>query len=486
MTENQAAPTRSRRGLSAKLLRLTSLFVLLAVVAVYVPALASFYERWLADRLGRAHSVALVLDAAPQNMVPEALSRRLLDSVGAKLIVLKTGEERRLLASTDTPPMVSREVDLREDPRMATSVGNAFGILLSGGKGVIRLVGDAPRGGEFVEVVIDEAPLRAAMFRFSRTMLGMSLVVATIGGLLVYLLLDRMIVRPVRNLTDKMVAFGRDPENAAGIVVPSGRDDEIGLAEAELAAMQQELHNQLQSKGHLAALGLAVAKINHDLRNLLASAQLASERLASSPDPFVSKLSTKLVSTLERAVAYCASTLTYGAAKEAAPQRRRVEIASLMREVREALSLDENASIRWSEAVERGLIVDADPDQLFRVLLNLGRNAKQALESRPDGLDPERDQIRVVGRREGAIVVLEISDTGPGIPEKAKEHLFAAFQGSTRAGGTGLGLAIASELVRAHGGEIRLIEGTIGATFRITLPDQVIDLRARAAERSRA
>lgn len=486
MGQHGTAAPRAKRGLSATLLRLTSLFVLLAVVAVYVPALASFYERWLADRLGRAHSVALVLDAAPQNMVPETLARRLLDSVGAKLIVLKTGEERRLLASADTPPMVSREVDLREEPHMTTSIGNAFGVLFSGGKGVIRLVGDAPMGGEFVEVVIEESPLRLAMLRFSRTMLGMSLVVAAIGGLLVYLLLDRMMIRPVRRLTDKMVAFGRDPEDAATIVVPSGRDDEIGLAETELAAMQRELHDQLHSKGHLAALGLAVAKINHDLRNLLASAQLASERLSASPDPFVKRLSSKLVTTLERAVAYCGSTLSYGAAKEPAPQRRPVEIASLMRDVRDALALDEATQIGWSEAIERGLTVDADPDQMFRVLLNLGRNAKQALESRADRRDPERDQIRIVGRREGAIVVLEVSDTGPGVPDKAREHLFAAFQGSTRAGGTGLGLAIASELVRAHGGEIRLIEGTIGATFRITLPDQVIDLRARAAERSRA
>jgi signal transduction histidine kinase len=486
MNQDNTAPPKGKRGLSAKLLQLTSLFVVLAVVAVYVPALANYYERWLTDRLGRAYSVALVLDAAPQNMVPESLARRLLDSVGAKLIVLKTGEERRLLASSDTPPEIAREVDLRQEQSTVTSVGNAFGVLFSGGKGVIRLLGDAPMGGEFVEVLIEEQPLRVGMLRFSRTMLGMSLVVAAIGGLLVYLLLDRMIVRPMRVLTDKMVAFGRDPEDAAGIVRPSGRDDEIGLAEAELAAMQQELRAQLQSRGHLAALGLAVSKINHDLRNLLASAQLASERLADSPDPFVKRLSGKLVSTLERAVAYCTSTLAYGAAKEPAPQRRRVEISGLIHEVREALGLDETAHIRWSEAIERGLFADADPDQLFRVLLNLGRNAKQALEDRTGGPDPERDQIRVVGRREGAIVVLEISDTGPGVPDKAKEHLFAAFQGSTHAGGTGLGLAIASELVRAHGGEIRLVEGTIGATFRITLPDQVIDLRARAAERSRA
>jgi signal transduction histidine kinase len=309
----------------------------------------------------------------------------------------------------------------------------------------------------------------------------MSLVVAAVGGLLIYLLLDTQIVRPMRRLTGRMVAFGRDPENADAIIVPTGRSDEIGLAEEELSAMQTELHTQLQSKGHLAALGLAVSKINHDLRNVLAAAQLASERLADSPDPSVKRLSAKLVSTLERAVSYCTSTLNYGAAKESPPQRQHVAVAALIDEMREALALD-GAKIGWTESLERGLTVDADADQMFRVLLNLGRNARQALEARGQ-LDPARDQIRIVGRREGAIVILEVSDTGPGIADKAREHLFAAFQGSTKPGGTGLGLAIASELVRAHGGEIRLVEGTIGATFRITIPDRVIDFASRVAER---
>jgi signal transduction histidine kinase len=136
-------------------------------------------------------------------------------------------------------------------------------------------------------------------------------------------------------------------------------------------------------------------------------------------------------------------------------------------------------------AIERGLIVDADHDQLLRVLLNLTRNAAQALETRAPN-DPLRDQIRITGRREGAVVVIEVSDTGPGFPDKAKEHLFEAFQGSTRTGGTGLGLVIAAELVRAHGGEIRLVEGTIGATFRITIPDRAVELDAHRNARARA
>jgi len=455
---------------------------MLAVVLVYVPSLASFYERWVTDRVARAHSVALILDAAPEGMLPEDLARRLLRSVGARLVVLKTGETRRLLALSDPPPEVSRSVDLRERQGFS-ALTNAFGVLFSGGTGVMRLVGEAPMGGQYLEVVADEAPLYAALLRFSRNMLGLSLLLAALTGVLLYLLLDRMIVRPVARLTGRIVAFGRDPQDAGAIIVPSGRDDEIGLAETELAAMQRELHAELQSKARLAALGLAVAKINHDLRNLLASAQLASERLADSPDPFVRRLSGKLVSTLERAVAYCTQTLAYGAAKEPEPQRRDVEVSEIVESVRQTLDLD-GAKIGWTEAIERGLSIDADPDQLFRVLLNLGRNARQALESQGRELDPARDQIRIVGRREGTMVILELSDTGPGVSERARENLFSAFKGSTRAGGTGLGLAIAAEIVRAHGGQINLVEGTIGATFRIAIADRVIDLRERAAQRS--
>ena len=109
-------------------------------------------------------------------------------------------------------------------------------------------------------------------------------------------------------------------------------------------------------------------------------------------------------------------------------------------------------------------------------MLNLARNATQVLESRAPN-DPSRDQIRITGRREGAVAVIEIADTGPGLSEKARAHLFEAFQASTRTGGTGLGLAIAAELVRSHGGDIRLVDGTIGATFRITIPDRAVDLQ---------
>ena len=312
----------------------------------------------------------------------------------------------------------------------------------------------------------------------------LSLVISGITATLVYFALHYLLVRPMRRLTANMMTFRDDPENPARVIAASGRQDEIGLAERELAAMQQDLASMLQQKSRLASLGLAVSKINHDLRNLLTSAQLFSEGLTSLPDPRVQRFAPKLMRALERAIAFCKSTLSYGRAQEPPPDRKPVELEALVEEVRETLGLAES-QIGWIAAIERGLIVDADPDQLLRVLLNLARNAVQALETRAPN-DPARDQVRITGRREGAVVVIEVSDTGPGFPAKAREHLFEPFQSSARSGGTGLGLVIAAELVRAHGGEIKLIEGTIGATFRLTIPDRAVELDAHRSARARA
>jgi signal transduction histidine kinase len=218
---------------------------------------------------------------------------------------------------------------------------------------------------------------------------------------------------------------------------------------------------------------------------LLASAQLVSDQLATLPDPRVQRFAPKLMRALERAIDLCQSTLSYGRVQEPPPDRRTIEVEGLVEEVRDTLGLGAHSSIRWVVAIERGLTVDADRDQLLRVLLNLSRNAVQALEARAPN-DSSRDQIRITGRREGVVVVVEVSDTGPGLNSKARDHLFEAFQGSTRTGGAGLGLAIAAELVRAHGGDIRLVEGTMGATFQFTIPDRAVELNARRGERARA
>ncbi len=438
----------------------------------------------LNDRLAAASTAALVLDAAPSGMVPDVLARQILASIGARAVAIKSGSQRRLLAAADMPQKIDHDVDMREIG-VGSAIVDAFRVMLDSGDEVVRILGPAPGSGQFIEVVVDEKPLRDAMFRFSRNVLLLSLVMTSITAGLIYYALHHLFVRPMRRVTANLVAFHENPESTARIIEPSKRTDEIGLAERELSDMQRDLVSMLHQKSHLAALGLAVSKINHDLRNLLASSQLLSDQLASVPDPRVQRFAPKLMRSLERAIAFCQSTLSYGKAQEAAPDRRRVLIEPVVNEVRESTGLASDTSIEWINAIERGLTVDADPDQLFRVLLNLARNAAQALESDKSG-DSIAKQIRFTGRREGAVTILEISDTGPGIPEKAREHLFEAFQGSSRDGGTGLGLAIAAELIRAHGGELHLVDGTIGATFRITIPDRAVELRSLRDARARA
>jgi signal transduction histidine kinase len=484
-----AAPARRlgrwpRLGLSGKLLVLTVLFVMIAEVLIYVPSVANFRLNWLNDRLAAAYTAALVLDAAPRGMVPESLARKILDSIGARAVAMKMGNQRRLLAISDKPPMVDRDVDMRE-VSWFRAVVDAFDILLFPTHGVMRVVGRGPEGAEYIEIVLDEPPLRKAMLQFSENILILSLIISGITAALVYLALHYMFVRPMRRITANMQAFRKDPENPARVIAASGRSDEVGIAQGELAQMQRDLASMLSQKSRLAALGLAVSKINHDLRNLLSSAQLVSDQLVTVSDPRVQRFAPKLMRALERAIAFCQSTLSYGRVQEPPPDRREVALEPLVEEVHATLNLAPDSAISWIGAVERGLMVDADPDQLFRILLNLARNAIQALESR-EQRNPGADQVRITGRREGAVVVVEVSDTGPGLSARAREHLFEAFQGSTRTGGTGLGLAIAAELVRAHGGEIRLVEGTIGATFRVTIPDRAVDLNARRGERARA
>jgi signal transduction histidine kinase len=478
-------PRKPRVGLSGKLLLLTVLFVMVAEILIYVPSVANFRLNWLSDRLAAAHTAALVLDAAPSGMVPESLAKQILNSIGARAVAMKMGNQRRLLAAADMPSEIAQDIDMRQRS-FFHSIIDAFETLLTCKPGdVMRVVGAAPMGGDFLEIILNEGPLCKAMWTFSVNILMLSLAISCITAMLLFFALHYLLVRPMWRITENMIAFRADPENPSRIIAESGRQDEIGTAEEELASMQRELASMLHQQSRLAALGLAVSKINHDLRNLLASAQLFSDQLSTSPDPKVQRFAPKLMRALERAIAFCQSTLSYGGAQEAPPERKTIEVEPLIEEVHEALGLGLDVPIRWIVAVERGLTVEADHDQLFRLLVNLARNAMQALETRGTR-DPARDQIRITGRREGSVAVIEVSDTGPGVPEKARTHLFQAFQGSARSGGTGLGLAIAAELVRAHGGEIRLVPGTIGATFSISIPDRAVDLNSRRGEHASA
>ena len=474
LTENRLSAkaqrgSRRRLGLSWKLLILTLLFVMVGAGLIYVPTITNFRVAWLGDRLTMADTAAAVLSASDEVDLSRDIQSELLTAVGATAIAVRREGSSRLIAETLMPPTVDRTVDLRTmDP--VVEVSDAFDTLFAPRERLLRVIGNSHYDG-LVEMVITDGPLRSAMLDYSADVFWLSLLTSAILSLLLFISVDRLFVRPMQRLSDNMVSFSDDPDDVARVIHPSGRSDEIGVAEEHLAGMQHDLQETLREQRHLADLGLAVSKINHDLRNMLAAAQLFSDRLGSLPDPTVQRFAPKLIAALDRAISYCQSTLAYGRAREAPPQRRLISVDRMIDDVADVLGLVDHATISFDKKIQEVLEVDADPDQLFRILVNLCRNAVQALDSDPS--DALVKRLTIVAERQGASVTIAVDDTGPGVPERAKAKLFQAFQGTGRPGGTGLGLAIAAELASAHGGRVSLIEKTgPGARFEITIPDR--------------
>ncbi|MFO1184718.1 MAG: HAMP domain-containing sensor histidine kinase [Bauldia sp.] len=470
-TGKPVSKPRIRIGLSWKLLSLAFLIVIVGEVLVFVPSIANFRTTWLRDRLATATAAAIVLAASDWTDVPRELQDDLLAAVGADAIAIRTGEVSRLLATVEVPPTIERLAEVNNEP-FWVSTAEAVRTLFEARPHTLRVVGATPRQ-ETIDLVLSDAPLHAEMLAYSRTALIASLLTSLPTGAIVFVALNLILVGPIRRMSQAMVRFSEAPEDPARVVGPPRRSDEIGVAEEHLAAMQRDLQQTLQQRKRLAELGLAVSKINHDLRNILASAHLLSDRLAAIPDPSVQRFAPKLIAALDRAIAYCKSTLAYGRASEAPPERRLIILNRLVKDVAELLGLDNQTSVRWENSVPPDLEIDADPDQLYRVLLNLCRNALEAME----GSEPILlRRLAIDAERTGGVVTIRVRDTGPGVPPKARAHLFQAFQGSARPGGTGLGLAIAAELVRAHGGTIDLVDTSgPGSTFAIAIPDRPIE-----------
>ncbi|MBX9758668.1 MAG: HAMP domain-containing histidine kinase [Beijerinckiaceae bacterium] len=468
-------------GLSTRILVLTIAFVMIAEIAIYIPSTANFRNNWLRDRLSAAFTAALVLEAAPQDAIPDQLKADLLGSVGAKSIALKTQDARTLLAVSDMPPVASERFDLRSATPWA-SVQGAFLTLFSSEPRTLAVIGDAPRGAEFIEITIDDGPLREAMWRYSVNILFLSLLISAIVASLAVLALHMLVLRPVQRLTSSLIGFRDNPEDPTRIIEPSGARHEIGRAEEALAQTQRALLQELREKKRLASLGLAMAKINHDLRNMLSSAQLLSDRLAHSSDPLGRSVAPKLIGTLDRAIAFCQSTLTYGRAAEPAPRLTTFRLREMVSEAIDVAAPAGSGAVDIVNDAPGDLLMAADREQMLRVIMNLLRNALDALAAA--GPQPgAQPQVRIAGYRQDGRIVIEVSDTGPGVPARARANLFKPFLGSSRQGGTGLGLAIAAELVAGHGGEIRLMDEAAegGATFRIELPEAAASRRARAA-----
>jgi len=452
-------------SLRSRLLILTFLFVMVISALIYPTSIASFRQDYLETRLENAQIAALALEAAPGNMVSPDLEQRLLSQSGVIALIMRREDKSLLLGYDVMPEEVQATFDLR-NPSLGTLITDAFGTLEMGGNRVIRVVGDPMvPGTRMLEITMDESGLYAALKNYSNNVLVLSLITSLFTGILVYLALHWLLVRPMRRLKDRIVAFRRKPEAVPAKIRQNRRPDEIGLVERELARMQEELRLNLKQKSNLASLGEAVAKINHDLRNILATAQLASDSLQRVDHPGVQKISRRLVNSVSRAVALCESTIRHGKADDPVPEKAWTPLGELVDDVVVSLGLDEDSKFDFVCDINEEMMVYADAEQLHRVLLNLCRNAHD--------VQGETGTILVGAKKDkDGTVHIKVTDKGPGIPEAIRPTLFKAFQ-SSRAGGTGLGLATARDIVLSHGGQIGLAEtGPEGTTFMICLPGE--------------
>jgi signal transduction histidine kinase len=469
------APSAARRravrlpspnGLSARLLLLSVLFVVLAELLVLPPSLTAAQEGWLRDRLRAAELASLAVEAAPEQMVTDALASQLLEGAGVLSVAIRTDGVRRLLLAGPPMEAAPRPIDLRELGPLQR-MRAPFETLLRGEPQMLRVV-DEPRfrSGEFIEIVIPEAPLRAELRRDLLRLMSVTAFISAVSGGLLYLWLSVFLVRPMRRIIESIERFRADPNDPGARVALSGRRDEIGRAEAELSRMQSDLRAALHSRQRLAALGEAVAKINHDLRNMLTSAQMASERLAHSGDPQVAQAMPRLERALDRGITLAQNVLTYGRSEEPPARPETLILASALEAAAEDAGLAPEG-VALEMAAPPRFAIRADPEHLHRILVNLFRNAREAIEAagRPQG------RVRVTAERRDGAALVRLADNGPGVPQRVQERMFQAFSASGRPGGAGLGLAIARELAQANdGGLVLASSGPEGAVFELRLP----------------
>ncbi|MGZ3276597.1 MAG: sensor histidine kinase [Caulobacteraceae bacterium] len=472
-----AAAERARRwlwpgGLSARLLLLTVLFVMLAEALILAPSLASYEDQRLQERLRAGELASLAVEASPDQVVTDTLHSQLLNGAGVLQVVVQTEGIPRLLLPGPRLAQAPTVVDLRTRGPLGW-LFQPFEIL-TGSPQEVLLIRDRPRfrDGDFVEILTPKARLRRELNGYLLGLIEVTAFIGAVAGLLVYLSLNLFLVRPMQRITASMERFRANPDDPAARIAGSHRRDEIGRAEAELDRMQADLRIALNSRARLAALGEAVAKINHDLRNMLTSAQIASERLALSGDPSVAAALPRLERALDRASALASNVLEYGKSEERPPEPAVIPLLAAVEAAGDDAGLL-RAGVRLDLRLEAEDAATADPEQIHRVLVNLLRNAREAIQGAgPEGVEPKRTGAIVVSAsHEDGRVILRLADNGPGLPPRALANLFQPFAGSARPGGTGLGLAISRELAQANQGDLALAHtGPEGAVFELSLP----------------
>ena len=465
--------------LTGRFAALTIIFVVLAELFILLPSLSNFRLDFLETRLERAQIASLAVLATDESLA-SALESELLQNAGVYNVVLRRDDIRQLMLASPLPGSIAATYDLRE-PGFWTPLRDAIAQLADSENRLIRVIG-APvnQAGQLIEITMDTAPLRVAMVDYGLRLLLISAAFSILTAILLNVAAQRLILIPMRRVITHMTDYARAPEDARTIITPDARLAEINAAESALAAMQTTVTSSLRQKERMAQLGQAVAKISHDLRNILTTSQIFADRLEDSADPAVRRAAPKLVNSISRAVNLCETTLAFGRAEEPSPVLSRFQLAGLVAEVIEAERLAGEAAthpVEFLTDIPPSLTIRADRDQLYRVLANLARNARQAIEG-----TKATGTVEIGAGETDSDWWIRVGDTGPGLPGKAREFLFQPFTGSARKGGTGLGLSIAADLVRGHGGRLELTRSDDdGSEFVLHLPRDLGTAAARAA-----
>ena len=457
--------------LSSKLLLLTIGFVMLAEMLLFIPSAALHRQDWLSERAQQAGLLAQALTGVPDYEASEILTKQFMADTDVMLMAAKRdGMTELVLGAPPDMPGDMFVIDIRAEKRFPSLLA-PFQDIFSDGAGTLRVTASSPvQGHDALELLIPREKLRDALLDFMKRIFWWSLFIAIVTGALIYWTMSALIIRPVQQLAEDMTTFREDPEVRRSIQSRSNRKDEIGQLQREFTDLKQSQRAAFRQRERLAGLGLAVAKINHDLRNVLSSALLISDRLSMNPDEKMSTMGERLTRTVERGIGLTEDVLSYSRAETADPQIQDTRIAFTIGEAA-ADVIAQFPETKFRNIVPTDLMVRTDPDHAYRIFHNLFRNAAQAMVAHCK----DNCRLQVSAEIRDGLVEIRIADTGPGLPERARDNLFQAFSGgqahSSNSKSTGLGLSISKELAKAQGGDLNLMSSDeTGTRFILTLP----------------
>lgn len=243
-------------------------------------------------------------------------------------------------------------------------------------------------------------------------------------------------------------------------------------------AERHRMQETLYQREKLAALGLLLANVAHELNNPLSVATMEIDNLAEAwPDG----LETDELDTLRQAVERCSSVVQsfLALARQQSMARAPVALNTLIDEVLVLLrhALEADGIVLELHLADDLPLLQADANQLYHVVSNLITNAHQALRQ----VEPPRQlTLTTAVNAAGTEVRLEVADTGPGIAEDLQRRVFEPFF-TTRPqdGGSGLGLSLCRNVIESHGGAVHLNSQVgHGTTVTITLPVDAADVAA--------